>query len=79
MLLAHPVVLADLVERYKALAVLRADQGSAASRQEYEDVAYSLCLATGTSDIDAALVAASHQLPGARPTDDSLLSGEARL
>ncbi|MGW7075241.1 DUF5133 domain-containing protein [Streptomyces sp. NPDC054871] len=77
MLLAHPVVLKDLVERYKALAVLRADQGSAASRQEYEDVAYSLCLATGTSDIDAALVAASHHLPGARPADDSLLSGEA--
>ncbi|MFI6090945.1 DUF5133 domain-containing protein [Streptomyces sp. NPDC051218] len=76
MLLAHPVVLEDLVERYKALAVLRADQGSAESRQEYADVAYSLCLATGTSDIDAALVAASHQLPGARPADDSLLSGE---
>ncbi|MEV0523461.1 DUF5133 domain-containing protein [Streptomyces sp. NPDC050439] len=79
MLLAHPVVLADLVERYKALAVLRADHGSPESRQEYADVAYSLCLATGTSDIDAALVAASHQLPGARLTDDSLLSGEALL
>ncbi|WP_371525610.1 DUF5133 domain-containing protein [Streptomyces sp. NBC_01283] len=77
MLLAHPVVLADLLERYKALAVLRADQGGAEGRQEYEDVAYSLCLATGTSDIDAALVAASHHLPGARPADDSLLSAEA--
>ncbi|MFC8131173.1 DUF5133 domain-containing protein [Streptomyces sp. NPDC057302] len=77
MLMAHPVVLRDLVERYKALAVLRADQGSAASRQEYEDVAYSLCVATGTSDIDAALVAASHHLPGARPADDSVLSGDA--
>ncbi|QEV21487.1 DUF5133 domain-containing protein [Streptomyces alboniger] len=74
MLLAHPAVLEDLVERYKALAVLRADQGSAAARQEFEDIAYSLCVATGTSDVDAALVAASHRLPGARVTDDSLLS-----
>ncbi|MGA4845287.1 DUF5133 domain-containing protein [Streptomyces sp. G5(2025)] len=77
MLLAHPAVLEDLVERYKALAVLRADQGSGAARQEFEDVAYSLCLATGTSDVDAALVAASHRLPGARTTDDSLLSGSS--
>ncbi|MGV2916447.1 DUF5133 domain-containing protein [Streptomyces alfalfae] len=74
MLLAHPVLLQDLVERYKALAMLRADQGSAASRQEFQDVAYSLCVATGTSDVDAALVAASHRLPGARTTDDSLLT-----
>ncbi|CAM5280016.1 hypothetical protein SALBM135S_08632 [Streptomyces alboniger] len=74
MLLAHPVLLEDLVERYKALAMLRADRGSAASRQEFQDVAYSLCVATGTSDVDAALLAASHRLPGARTTDDSLLS-----
>ncbi|MEU1014174.1 DUF5133 domain-containing protein [Streptomyces sp. NPDC005900] len=74
MLMAHPAVLKDLVERYKALAVLRADQGGAAGRQEFADVSYSLCVATGTSDVDAALVAASHQLPGARVTDDSLLS-----
>ncbi|MEV0253940.1 DUF5133 domain-containing protein [Streptomyces sp. NPDC050732] len=74
MLLAHPVVLEDLLERYKALAVLRADQGSAESRQAYEDIAYSLCLATGTSDVDAAVVAAGHRLPGARTMDDSLLS-----
>ncbi|MGV9881513.1 DUF5133 domain-containing protein [Streptomyces sp. NPDC003006] len=74
MLLAHPAVLKDLVERYKALAVLHADRGGAEGRQEFEDVAYSLCVATGTSDVDAALVAASHRLPGARITDDSLLS-----
>ncbi|MEV0122609.1 DUF5133 domain-containing protein [Streptomyces sp. NPDC050703] len=74
MLLAHPVLLEDLVERYKALAMLRADQGSEASRQEFQDIAYSLCVATGTSDVDAALIAASHRLPGARTTDDSLLT-----
>ncbi|MFC7303986.1 DUF5133 domain-containing protein [Streptomyces monticola] len=74
MLLAHPVVLEDLVERYKALALLGADQGGPGGRQEYEDVAYSLCVATGTSDVDAAVVAASHQLPGARPTDDSMVT-----
>ncbi|MCK1820916.1 DUF5133 domain-containing protein, partial [Streptomyces sp. XM83C] len=29
---------------------------------------------TGTRDIDAALIAARYQLPGARPEDDSLLT-----
>ncbi|WP_433917178.1 DUF5133 domain-containing protein [Streptomyces sp. NBC_01744] len=38
------------------------------------DVAYTLCVATGTGDIDSALVAARYQLPGARPQDDSLLA-----
>ncbi|MFF3641160.1 DUF5133 domain-containing protein [Streptomyces sp. NPDC002564] len=74
MLLAHPAVLEDLLQRYKALAVLRADQGGAESRQEYENVVYGLCVATGTSDIDAAVIAAGYRLPGARTEDDSVLT-----
>ncbi|MZG01839.1 DUF5133 domain-containing protein, partial [Streptomyces sp. SID5614] len=38
------------------------------------DVAYTLCVSTGTNDVDSALVAARHRLPGARPEDDSVLS-----
>ncbi|GHH71786.1 DUF5133 domain-containing protein [Streptomyces sulfonofaciens] len=74
MLLAHPVVLHELVEEYTALRALHAENGSPQARRRMDDLAYSLCVSTGTRDIDAALVAARHHLPGARPHDDSLLS-----
>ncbi|MFK8908022.1 DUF5133 domain-containing protein [Streptomyces sp. YS-3] len=74
MLMAHPAVLNNLVEQYLTLRALHADNGTEAARQRMNDVAYTLCIATGTRDIDAALIAARHQLPGARPTDDSLLA-----
>ncbi|CAL9376919.1 DUF5133 domain-containing protein [Streptomyces griseomycini] len=76
MLMAHPAVLRDLIEQYEALVALDASEAdSARVRQRMEDVAYTLCVSTGTRDIDAALIAARHRLPGARPQDDSLLSG----
>ncbi|WP_455354817.1 DUF5133 domain-containing protein [Streptomyces sp. SYSU K217416] len=75
MLLAHPVILRNLVQRYQSLAELHADAGTAASRREFQDVAYLLCVATGTSDVSAALIAARYRLPGARTGDDSLLGG----
>lgn len=74
MLMAHPVVLRNLIEEYGALRVLRAEDGSSQARQRMDDLAYTLCVSTGTCDIDAALVAARHRLPGARTEDDSLLS-----
>ncbi|MEU0038658.1 DUF5133 domain-containing protein [Streptomyces sp. NPDC006333] len=46
----------------------------ASAEQRMQEVAYTLCVSTGTRDIDAALIAARHQLPGARPDDDSLLA-----
>ncbi|MGW7469420.1 DUF5133 domain-containing protein [Streptomyces xantholiticus] len=73
MLMAHPVVLRNLVEQYDALRVLHAEQGSSQARQRMDDLAYTLCVSTGTSDVAAALVAARHGLPGARPEDDSVL------
>ncbi|MCX2970468.1 MULTISPECIES: DUF5133 domain-containing protein [Streptomyces] len=74
MLMAHPVILRNLVEQYETLAVLHAEDGGAGVRQRMEDLAYSLCVATGTRDVDSALVAARHGLPGARVQDDSLLT-----
>ncbi|MFJ9036931.1 DUF5133 domain-containing protein [Streptomyces sp. NPDC102406] len=74
MLMAHPAVLNDLVQQYETLRALNASEGSAEVQQRMDDVAYTLCIATGTADIDAALIAARHQLPGARPEDDSLLA-----
>jgi hypothetical protein len=72
--MAHPVVLRNLVEQYVTLRTLQAENGSAEVRQRLDDMAYTLCVSTGTRDVDAALVAARHRLPGARTTDDSVLT-----
>jgi hypothetical protein len=74
MLMAHPAVLTNLIEQYEALRILQAEDGSLEVRQRLDDVAYTLCVATGTRDVDAALIAARYRLPGARPHDDSLLT-----
>ncbi|MCX0241979.1 DUF5133 domain-containing protein [Streptomyces drozdowiczii] len=75
MLMAHPAVLRDLIDQYEALAAVDASRADSAQvRQRMNDVAYTLCVSTGTRDIDAALIAARHQLPGARPLDDSVLN-----
>lgn len=73
MLMAHPAVLSDLIAQYETLHTLHAEEGSAEAQQRLNDVSYTLCVATGTRDVDAALIAARHQLPGARIEDDSLL------
>ncbi|MFF2364577.1 DUF5133 domain-containing protein [Streptomyces sp. NPDC058122] len=74
MLMAHPAVLTRLIEQYETLRILRAEEGSSPEvRRRMDDVAYTLCVSTGTRDIDTALIAARHQLPGARPHDDSLV------
>ena len=73
MLMAHPVVLRNLVEQYDTLRILHGENGSEEVRQRMDDVAYTLCVSTGTKDVDAALFAARHGLPGARTADDSLV------
>ncbi|MFF5454367.1 DUF5133 domain-containing protein [Streptomyces sp. NPDC012950] len=75
MLMAHPAVLRDLIDRYEALTAVGAADGDGAQvRQRVDDIAYTLCVSTGTRDIDTALIAARHQLPDARPLDDSVLN-----
>ncbi|MBC9713024.1 DUF5133 domain-containing protein [Streptomyces sp. TRM66268-LWL] len=76
MLMAHPAVLLDLMEEYTSLKILDAENGSPAVQRRLDDVAYTLCVATGTRDIDMALIAARHRLSGARTADDSL-AGES--
>jgi len=77
MLMAHPAVLADLLQQYETLHALHAENGGPEAQQRLDDVAYTLCTATGTRDVDAALIAARHQLPGARAEDDSVLAPDA--
>jgi len=79
MLMAHPVVLKDLIAQYETLTLLGADESTPQARQRLADIAYSLCVATGTKDVDMALIAARHRLSGARPEDDSLLGPTAVL
>ncbi|GAA3294808.1 DUF5133 domain-containing protein [Streptomyces cinereospinus] len=73
MLMAHPAVLTNLIEQYETLQTLQAEKGSPDVRQRMDDVAYTLCVSTGTRDIDAALVAAHRQLAAARPQGNSTL------
>jgi hypothetical protein len=73
-LMAHHAVLTDLVEQYETLQALHAREGGPEAQQRLYDISYTLCVATGTQDIDAALIAAQHRLPGARVEDDSLLT-----
>ncbi|MET7912263.1 DUF5133 domain-containing protein [Streptomyces avermitilis] len=74
MLMAHPAVLRNLVEQYETLRALHAENGSTEMRQRMDDVAYTLCVSTGTRNVDAALVAARRRLPLARTQEDSLLT-----
>ncbi|GGT78694.1 DUF5133 domain-containing protein [Streptomyces lateritius] len=72
--MAHPAVLSNLMEQYQTLRMLHAENGSEEVRRRMDDIAYTLCVSTGTRDVDAALIAARHRLPGARPEDDSILT-----
>ncbi|MEU4096305.1 DUF5133 domain-containing protein [Streptomyces sp. NPDC026673] len=69
MLMAHPVVLHMLVERYETLRALNAENGGPEVRHRLEDVAHTLCVATGTRDVGSALAAARRGMPGARPDE----------
>ncbi|MFD3422750.1 DUF5133 domain-containing protein [Streptomyces decoyicus] len=75
MLMAHPAALLELVEEYEVLELLHARQGRDEVRRRMDDVAYTLCVSTGTRDVDAALIAARHQLPRTGTEHDSLLTG----
>ncbi|MFF2721297.1 DUF5133 domain-containing protein [Streptomyces sp. NPDC058011] len=75
MLMAHPMVLKNLVEQYETLQILHAEDGSPEARQRLEDITYTLCVSTGTRDIDAALTTARRQLERADVPSDYALTG----
>ncbi|MFI2373477.1 DUF5133 domain-containing protein [Streptomyces sp. NPDC018964] len=71
MLMTHPVVPKDRVEQYEAL---HAESGGEEYRRHLDGVSSTLCVFTGTRDIDSALMAARHQIPVAHRADNSLLT-----
>ncbi|WP_051852825.1 DUF5133 domain-containing protein [Streptomyces aureocirculatus] len=74
MLRAHQAVLKDLVEQYETLCALHAEKGTEQTRRRMNDAAYTLCAATGTREIDTALLVARHQLSRTHTPGGPLLS-----
>ncbi|KJK36441.1 hypothetical protein UK15_27020 [Streptomyces variegatus] len=66
MLRPHPAVLRRLVDEYEALAAAEAARGPAEQNPRARDLAYTLCVSTGTRDVERALDAA-HQWLAAAP------------
>ncbi|MER5835414.1 DUF5133 domain-containing protein [Streptomyces sp. NPDC002130] len=60
MLRPHPTVLRRLVDEYEALSAAEAAHGPAEPNPRARDLAYTLCVSTGTRDVQRALEAA-HQ------------------
>ncbi|WP_055554609.1 DUF5133 domain-containing protein [Streptomyces sp. NBRC 110028] len=73
MLMAHPAVLRNLVEQYETLRALHTDAGGPEVRRRMDDVAYTLCVSTGTRDVDTALATAQDRLSSALARDDSVV------
>ncbi|MEV5934432.1 DUF5133 domain-containing protein [Streptomyces sp. NPDC052079] len=62
MLKPHPTVLRRLVEEYESLAVPTAGTPDAARAARITDLAYTLCVSTGTRDVRHALTTAHRWL-----------------
>jgi hypothetical protein len=65
MLMPHPATLRKLVEEYQALAALESAEGVTKSGQRAQDLAYTLCVSTGTRDVQQALDYARQYLAAA--------------
>ncbi|MFJ8821039.1 DUF5133 domain-containing protein [Streptomyces sp. NPDC102467] len=68
MITPHPQILRTLVSRYATARVQLIDDDTVANRRLLEDAAYTLCVTTGTCEIEDALAAADRFL-AATPTD----------
>ena len=88
MLMAHPTVLRNLVERYETLSALAEDRhadgpddmdsaGDPRTGQQLQDTVYTLCVSTGTREIDAALAAARGHIERNAFGDDAARSANA--
>ena len=66
MLMPHPATLRRLVDEYEALVAPEGGSGVAQPNQRAQDVAYTLCVSTGTRDVRLALERARRQLSVAR-------------
>ncbi|WP_319278724.1 DUF5133 domain-containing protein [Streptomyces ipomoeae] len=65
MVMAHPSLLRELVERCETLQRRLASDADAETERRLEDATYTLCVLTGTHQLDTALYAARRQLADA--------------
>ncbi|MGW0477554.1 DUF5133 domain-containing protein [Streptomyces coeruleorubidus] len=72
MLRAHPSLLRELVERCETLRRRLASGGRAETRRQLEDATYTLCVVTGTRQLDTALYVARQQLADAMTCEQPL-------
>ncbi|WP_200304132.1 DUF5133 domain-containing protein [Streptomyces adelaidensis] len=75
MLMPHPATLRGLVEEYESLMAHEGDQGDPRTVRRAQDLAYTLCVSTGTCDVREALVAARRQLATAQAAVTAELCG----
>ncbi|MFD3376378.1 MULTISPECIES: DUF5133 domain-containing protein [unclassified Streptomyces] len=67
MLMPHPATLRRLVDEYEALIAPGGESGAVAKPdQRAQDLAYTLCVSTGTRDVRRALERARRHLAAAR-------------
>ncbi|MFJ8052753.1 DUF5133 domain-containing protein [Streptomyces luteogriseus] len=72
MLRPHPAVLRRLVDEYEALAAAETARGPAELNSRARDLAYTLCVSTGTRDVKRALEAA-HRWLAAAPAREAVV------
>ncbi|MEU6157660.1 DUF5133 domain-containing protein [Streptomyces sp. NPDC047130] len=75
MLTPHPATLRKLVDEYHALLAEEAERGGPRTGRRSEDLAYTLCVSTGTRDVRAALAAARRMLAGASVPAGAAVAG----
>ncbi|MDI5963413.1 DUF5133 domain-containing protein [Streptomyces sp. SL13] len=71
MLQPRPTILRGLVQRFEDRRAAYSATGTAETRQQMNDAAYTLCVTTGTRDIDTALMIARRLIsltPAPTPT-----------
>ncbi|MBR8639832.1 DUF5133 domain-containing protein [Streptomyces tuirus] len=82
MLRPHPAVLRRLVDEYEALSAVEAVSRPADVSARTRDLAYTLCVSTGTRDVERALELAHQWLatpPAAAREAAPLITGEQRM
>ncbi|MER8225880.1 DUF5133 domain-containing protein [Streptomyces sp. NPDC094143] len=72
MITAHPSLLRELVERCERLRRRLAADNSTETARQLEDATYTLCVITGTRQLDTALFVARRQLAEARKQEQPL-------
>jgi hypothetical protein len=70
--MAHPSLLRELVERCETLRHRLAADNSAETARQLGDATYTLCVITGTRQLDAALVVARRQMGEAMGREQAL-------